>query len=112
MPAPSGFDVPTREVMWALAHPLRFRILELLREGPSTASRLGRRLGESRGAMSSPPRYLARAGAIEELAGEGTARERWWRRPDRPLLLPSREDPEAQAIGERYLAVFFRPHHE
>jgi DNA-binding transcriptional ArsR family regulator len=96
---------PTREVMWALAHPVRFRIWEVLREGPSTASRLGRRLGESRGSMSYHLRFLGRAGAIVELPAEGTARERWWRRPESPLL-PSGGDAENRAIDARMIALF------
>src|SRR3954454_8045560 len=105
MPAPSGFDVPTREVMWALAHPVRFRIFELLRDGPSTASRLGRRLGESRGSMSYHLRYLARAGAVEDMPAEGTAREGGCRRPAPPLVLPTGGDLEGQAIDVRMLAL-------
>jgi DNA-binding transcriptional ArsR family regulator len=93
--------------MWALAHPIRFRIFEVLREGPSTASRLARRLGESRGSASYHLRLLARAGVIEELPEAGTRRERWWRRPEELLILPSDPDPEARAIDARMLAVFF-----
>jgi hypothetical protein len=29
---------PTRTAMWTLAHPVRFRIWELLREGPATVA--------------------------------------------------------------------------
>ena len=36
---------PSRVEMWAMTHPIRFRIFELLREGPATASQLGRVLG-------------------------------------------------------------------
>src|SRR5436190_19429252 len=68
---------PTRSAMWALAHPIRFRIWEVLREGPATASQLGRRLGESRGSMSYHLRTLASTGVIEEDAARGTRRERW-----------------------------------
>jgi DNA-binding transcriptional ArsR family regulator len=93
--------------MWALAHPVRFRILELLREGPSTASRLARRLDQSRGSASYHLRFLARAGVIEEVPGAGTARERWWRRPESVVVLPSDTDTEARAIGTRMLALFF-----
>ena len=51
----------------ALAHPLRLELLELLRfEGPSTASALARRVGESSGATSYHLRQLARHGYIEE----------------------------------------------
>jgi DNA-binding transcriptional ArsR family regulator len=67
--------------MRAISHPLRLRMLELLREGPSTASALGRRLGESSGATSYHLRALARAGVVEE-DDRGSKRERWWRRVD------------------------------
>src|SRR5262245_30940248 len=93
--------------MWAIAHPVRFRIWEVLREGPSTASRLARRLGESRGSTSYHLRFLARAGAIEELPDEGTARERWWRRPDPMVVAHIEDDAEAREIDTRMLAVFF-----
>lgn len=64
----------------ALAHPLRIRILGALREyGPATASRLADRLDESSGATSYHLRQLSAHGFVEEEAGRGTARERWWR---------------------------------
>jgi DNA-binding transcriptional ArsR family regulator len=63
----------------ALAHPLRLRLLGLLRvEGPSTATALGRRLGESSGATSYHLRELARFGFVAEVPDRGTRRERWW----------------------------------
>ncbi|NEE24033.1 helix-turn-helix transcriptional regulator, partial [Streptomyces sp. SID7982] len=44
----------------SLAHPLRIRLLNTLREfGPATASKLGERLGESSGATSYHLRQLA-----------------------------------------------------
>jgi DNA-binding transcriptional ArsR family regulator len=78
---------PTRRVdataLLGLAHPLRVRIYdELAARGPATSSELARRLGESSGATSYHLRQLARHGFIEEDAGRGTRRERWWR--DRP----------------------------
>jgi DNA-binding transcriptional ArsR family regulator len=64
----------------ALAHPLRNRLLGLLRRhGPATASRLGRAVGESSGSTSYHLRQLAAHGFVEEVPGHGTARERWWR---------------------------------
>jgi DNA-binding transcriptional ArsR family regulator len=64
----------------ALAHPLRSRLLALLRlHGPATASGLGRTVGESSGSTSYHLRQLAAYGFVEEVEGEGTARERWWR---------------------------------
>jgi hypothetical protein len=52
-------------------------------------------------------RFLARAGVIEEVPGEGTARERWWRRPESLLVGPSDADPEGREIGARMIAMFF-----
>ncbi|HKD34078.1 MAG TPA: helix-turn-helix domain-containing protein [Gaiellaceae bacterium] len=98
---------PTRVQMWAMAHPLRLEILGLLVEGPSTASRLGRRLGESSGSMSYHLRVLARAGVVEEDPGRGTRRERWWRRPDPFVIIPTDDDLEGRAITARMLGLFF-----
>jgi DNA-binding transcriptional ArsR family regulator len=97
----------SRSGMWAMAHPLRFRIWELLREGPSTASRIGRRLGESRGSTSYHLRILARAGLIAEDETLGTRRERWWRRPEQPMVGTAHGDPEGRLLDQRMLAVFF-----
>jgi DNA-binding transcriptional ArsR family regulator len=64
-------------VLRALAHPMRGRLLGLLRsEGPSTATRLGRQLGESSGATSYHLRQLEAYGLVGEHRREG--RERWW----------------------------------
>jgi DNA-binding transcriptional ArsR family regulator len=63
----------------ALAHPLRLRLLDLLRfDGPATATILARRLGESSGSTSYHLRQLARHGYIENAPHQG-GRERWWR---------------------------------
>jgi DNA-binding transcriptional ArsR family regulator len=93
--------------MWALAHPIRFRIWELLREGPSTASRLAKRLGESRGSTSYHLRIIARTGIIGEDATRGTRRERWWYRPDETLIAPTPSDVEGRAIMRRMDAMLF-----
>lgn len=62
----------------ALAHPVRIRLLGLLRrEGPLSASEAGRRIGESSGSASYHLRQLARFGLVEE-AGGGRGRERPW----------------------------------
>jgi DNA-binding transcriptional ArsR family regulator len=85
----------------ALAHPLRLRLLEVLDEGPSTASRLARRLGESSGATSYHLRALARFGFVEEAEQERGGRERWWRRVPQTTELSAgtRESPEYQAAA-------------
>jgi DNA-binding transcriptional ArsR family regulator len=63
-----------------LAHPLRARILGLLRlEGPTTATKLAARLGTNSGNTSYHLRKLAEVGLVTEDAGSGDARDRWWR---------------------------------
>jgi DNA-binding transcriptional ArsR family regulator len=63
----------------ALAHPLRLRLLDLLRfEGPATATMLATRVEESSGSTSYHLRQLARYGFIEEAAKRDGGRERWW----------------------------------
>lgn len=75
----------TRKVLDArslrgLAHPLRVRILTMLRlDGPATSTSVARRLGELTGTTSWHLRQLAAHGFIEEVAERGTKRERWWR---------------------------------
>ncbi len=67
------------QVLRALAHPLRGRLLGLLRiDGPSTASRLAERVGESSGATSYHLRQLEKYGFVGEVEGRGNGRERWW----------------------------------
>ena len=69
------------QLLRAMAHPLRLRLLEaLLKDGPATASGLGRRLGESSGMTSYHLRQLEKYGFVEEDAVRG--RERFWRAVD------------------------------
>ena len=68
------------EALRVFAHPLRGSLLGLLRlEGPSTATKLATRVGESSGTTSYHLRQLARYGFVEELPDEGNGRDRWWR---------------------------------
>ena len=74
------YEIATETALHALAHPLRLRLLGLLRvDGPATASGLAHRVGESSGSTSYHLRQLAVAGFIEEAPELGTKRERWWR---------------------------------
>jgi len=86
----------------ALAHPLRLRLLDLLRfDGPSTATELGRRTGESSGSTSYHLRQLARHGFIEEVPARA-GRQRLWRHRHRRMILESGE-----AGGRELLAELF-----
>ena len=75
-----AFQLRDERAMGALAHPLRLRLLALLRaDGPATASRLAERVGESSGVTSYHLRKLDEVGLVEEDRSRGTRRERWWR---------------------------------
>jgi DNA-binding transcriptional ArsR family regulator len=79
-PVEPAVQVTDVRALRALAHPLRSRLLGQLRlHGPATASQLGRVVGESSGSTSYHLRQLAAYGFVEEVEGQGTARERWWR---------------------------------
>ena len=80
IPMEPAVQVTDVRALRALAHPLRNRLLGQLRlNGPATASQLGRVVGESSGSTSYHLRQLAEYGFVEEVEGQGTARERWWR---------------------------------
>lgn len=89
-----------------LAHPLRLRLLGMLRAyGPSTATRLAARCGESSGLTSYHLRQLASAGFIVDADEEGGGRERWWKAARRSTytLAPPPGDEAAAAVSEDYL---------
>ncbi|WP_395640333.1 ArsR/SmtB family transcription factor [Pseudolysinimonas sp.] len=86
-----------------LAHPLRVQLLdELSAYGPSTASALAERLGESSGATSYHLRQLEKHGFVQEDASRGVGRERWWERVPQPINLEIERDadPVQRAASE------------
>lgn len=88
----------------ALSHPVRLRILGLLRtEGPATATGLARRLDLNTGATSYHLRQLAQHGFIEEDAERGNARDRWWRAAHQSTRTDFREEGVVDADVEAYL---------
>jgi DNA-binding transcriptional ArsR family regulator len=82
-PVPLGQQLPMREIrdanmLRALAHPARIRLIEELAfGGPMTATELAARVGESAANCSWHLRQLARYGFVEE-AGGGSGRQRPW----------------------------------
>lgn len=111
--------VPDASGLRALSHPLRLRMLGLLRtHGPATATALARRLGLNSGATSYHLRQLAQHGFITEDPGRGNARDRWWRAAHRTTHttaddLTSPEDFETyagylQAVGVVYAQTLQR----
>lgn len=92
----------------ALAHPLRLRVLGLLRtRGPATATGLSEALDEAPSLLSYHLRTLARHGFVgeaPELAADG--RERWWRALHASTRFDSEEldeDGAAVVAGEAYM---------
>ncbi len=76
---------PTPQQLRALTHPVRLRMLGILRtEGPATATVLAQRLGLNTGATSYHLRQLAQHGFIDDDAERGNGRERWWRAAHAP----------------------------
>jgi len=71
-PSPAGLK--------ALSHPVRLRMLGLLRsEGPATATTLATRLGINTGATSYHLRQLATHGFVVDDDSRGNGRDRWWK---------------------------------
>jgi len=120
MPDDPLFD-PERDVvteaasLQGLAHPLRLRMLGLLRlRGPSTATRLATDLAISSGLSSYHLRQLCAAGFIVDAEGSdladverGGARERWWKAARRStyVVSPPVGDDAAVAATTGYLGA-------
>lgn len=94
----------------ALAHPIRVAIYDMLSQfGPQTASTLATRLGESSGATSYHLRALAKQNLIREVPGRGTARERWWERPEGSVAFDGPEamrTPSGRAASQLVMSAY------
>jgi len=99
---PADQVTPSPTALRAMAHPMRLRMLGLLRtEGPSTASRLASRLGINSGATSYHLRQLAEHGFVVDDPERGNARERWWRAAHRTTHVPDDYSGEPNAGDAR-----------
>ncbi|AXT85539.1 transcriptional regulator [Aeromicrobium sp. A1-2] len=68
------------DTLKAVSHPLRMRLLGALRRnGPATATELGRELGESSGSTSYHLRQLERFGFVGDDDRQSSGRERRWK---------------------------------
>jgi DNA-binding transcriptional ArsR family regulator len=98
---PIPLEIVDLEAVKALAHPRRQRMLQHLGlHGPETSATLARALGLNTGSTSYHLRELAKFGFVEEMTGQGTGRERWWRAPVRDLRIPprSRQSEQMRAV--------------
>lgn len=111
--ARGGIELTDPRALRALAHPIRLRIVGLLRrQGPLTATRAAELLGESSASCSFHLRQLAKYGLVEE-AGGGSGRQRPWRATSWPVLADTAELREAtgalsSVIAEFYVAAMLR----
>ena len=88
----------------ALSHPVRLRMLGLLRsEGPATATTLARRLDLNTGATSYHLRQLAQHDFIVEDTERGNARDRWWRAAHETTRTDFRAEQTSDEDVEAYL---------
>jgi DNA-binding transcriptional ArsR family regulator len=96
-PSPAGLK--------ALSHPVRLRMLGLLRmEGPATSTTLADRLGLNTGATSYHLRQLADHGFVVDDEGRGTGRERWWKAAHQATVTDTTAaDPAQQEVVDAYL---------
>jgi DNA-binding transcriptional ArsR family regulator len=80
-------EIKDAAVLKAVAHPLRRRLLDVLRvDGPSMPSVLARNTGQAVANVSHHMRVLADAGLVEEAPELARNRkEHWWRMVDRQL---------------------------
>ncbi|WP_199584657.1 winged helix-turn-helix domain-containing protein [Blastococcus sp. TF02A-30] len=98
-------EVTDARVLAMLAHPLRRRLLDVLRvHGPATASALAERTDQRVGNISHHVKALADVGLVveaPELAKD--RRERWWRLVDGTLRWSGEnlsDDPAAEAVAQ------------
>ncbi len=97
---------PSPTALKALTHPLRLRMLGILRiEGPATATTLATRLGLNTGATSYHLRQLEKHGFVVEDTERGNARDRWWKAAHQATMTDTAQptDPAEKETLEAYL---------
>ena len=103
---------PTPQMLRALAHPTRLKMLGMLRlDGPATATSLATRLGINTGQTSYHLRQLAQHGFVVDDDERGNGRERWWKAAHQSTItgdMPERpEDREALDAYMQTVAVIY-----
>ena len=103
---------PTPQMLRALAHPTRLKMLGMLRiDGPATATTLATRLGINTGQTSYHLRQLAQHGFVVDDDERGNGRERWWKAAHQSTItgdMPERpEDQEALDAYMQTVAVMY-----
>jgi len=110
MPFDTPREVSDARAMRALAHPVRLALLELLNDGPLTATEAGEKVGESPANTSFHLRQLAKYDFVEE-AGGGSGRRRPWKLKHRGMRFTDVHDDPATASAARQLDRALRQRH-
>ena len=110
MTTPSVRQITDSRVLAVLAHPLRRRLLDVLKvDGPATATALAARTGQAVANVSHHVRMLQGADLVTEapeLARDGW--ERWWRLTSPTLrwsTVDFADDPAAAAVAAAALSI-------
>jgi len=91
------------ETVKALSEETRFKILQLLRQGPMTIWELSMALGKDRTTVYRHIKALQRAGLIEEIGTEGN--EKLYGRTARLFLIKADPDESIENFRQAYLQV-------
>jgi Helix-turn-helix domain len=105
-------DTADPRALRALAHPLRWKLIDLLEaEGTATVTRCAEALGESTATCSYHLGILAKYGYITR-APDGPGRDKPWQLADPSLnLSPPGADPDAEAaVATRFVAASLLDH--
>ncbi|MEI5583375.1 MULTISPECIES: winged helix-turn-helix domain-containing protein [unclassified Agromyces] len=115
-PEPNRVQLHDAGPMRAMAHPMRLRLLGLLRvDGPATVGMLADRTGEAPGSISYHLATLAKHGFVEEapeLARD--RRERWWRAAHEVTSWRTEEfigDPDRHAASDALRRAVLETYH-
>jgi DNA-binding transcriptional ArsR family regulator len=105
-----GPMITDAKVIAAMTHPLRHRLLAVLRlDGPSTVGVLAQKTGQAPGNVSHHLKALAAAGLVEEVPELALdRREHWWRRATPSISWTTEDfkgDAETEAIARAALSL-------
>jgi DNA-binding transcriptional ArsR family regulator len=100
-----SYVTPDLSQLKALAHPVRTKMLGLLRlDGPATATQLAQQLGLNSGATSYHLRQLEQHGLVVEDHARGNNRDRWWRAAhEGTTTRRTQDDDEARQVMGAYV---------
>ncbi|MGN9775750.1 ArsR/SmtB family transcription factor [Micromonospora sp. H33] len=109
--------VTDAKVLALLAHPLRRRLMDVLKvDGPSTVGMLAERTGQAPANVSHHMRMLAGVELVEEVPERARdRRERWWRLVNRAVRWSTSDfdaDPATRAVADAASALNMERHAE